>query len=66
MREDYFTNTEADAAAYERHHVEPDYGDDRPTLAELQRDEADDCEDDDMDWNVAISEHLPARPGESA
>jgi hypothetical protein len=62
MREDYSTHTEADAAAYERHHIEPDYGDDRPTLAELQRDEA----DDDVDWNVAVSEHLPARPGESS
>jgi hypothetical protein len=40
MKEDHFTNTEADAAAYERHCIVPDYGDDRPTLAELQRDEA--------------------------
>ena len=38
MREDYFTHTEADAAAYERHRSTDDY-DDRPTLAELQRDE---------------------------
>lgn len=24
-----------------------------------------DVVDDDVDWNVAFSEHLPARPGES-
>jgi hypothetical protein len=43
MREDRFSNTEADAAAYERHRAQDDV-DDRPTLAELQRDEGDeDC-----------------------
>jgi len=38
MREDYFTNTERDAAAYERARSADDPSD-RPTLAELQRDE---------------------------
>jgi hypothetical protein len=43
MREDRFTNMEADAAAYERHRAQDDVND-RPTLAELQRDEGDeDC-----------------------
>ena len=37
MKEDYFTNTPEDAARYEARRAEPD--DDRPTLAELQRDE---------------------------
>jgi len=43
MTEDRFTNTPEDAATYERHIV-PDYGDESPTLAELQRDEYDDEE----------------------
>jgi len=42
MSEDRFTNTPEDAGRYEAHCVVPDYGDDRPTLAELQRDEDDD------------------------
>ena len=41
MREDHFTNTPEDAGAYERTRSADDR-DDRPTLAELQRDEADD------------------------
>jgi hypothetical protein len=40
MREDYFTNTPEDAGAYERARSADDY-DDRPTLAELDGDEAD-------------------------
>lgn len=40
MREDYFTYTEADAAAFERHRAADEY-DERPTRAELARDEAD-------------------------
>ena len=81
MREDQFTNTPEDAAAYERARAADDV-DDRPTLAELERDDADctcwwtaspacercreDDEDDDVDWNVAASEHLPARPGDTS
>jgi hypothetical protein len=41
MREDYSTNTEADAARYEDMRAETDAAADRPTLAELQRDDAD-------------------------
>jgi hypothetical protein len=41
-RRDYYTNTEADAGRYEAaHHAMPD---DRPTLAELLADEAEDEE----------------------
>jgi len=43
MREDHFTNTEADAAAYERVRSADDYEPDAPTLAEATRDEADTC-----------------------
>ena len=64
MREDYFTNTPEDAARYEEMRAETDAAADRPTLAELQRDEAEDTDDTDVDWNVAVSEHLPARPGD--
>jgi len=38
MREDYYTTTEADAGAFARAHAD-EYADDRPTLAELERDE---------------------------
>jgi len=41
MREDRFTNTEADAARYEEMRAETDAAADRPTLAELDGDEYD-------------------------
>lgn len=40
MREDKFTNTPEDAGLYEVRRGEPDDYDDRPTLAEAERDEA--------------------------
>lgn len=42
MREDTFTNTVEDAAAYEQVRGRDEYIDDRPTRAELDRDEQDD------------------------
>jgi hypothetical protein len=39
MREDRFTNTPEDAARYEARRGQADDVDDRPTLAELQRDD---------------------------
>lgn len=39
MKEDHFTNTPKDAAAYEQYRAGDDYEEPRPTLAELQRDE---------------------------
>lgn len=41
MREDHFTNTPEDAGAYEARRGQADDVDDRPTLAELERDEYD-------------------------
>ena len=40
MREDRFTNTPEDAARYEDMRAETDAAADRPTLAELERDDA--------------------------
>lgn len=42
MREDTFTNTVEDAASYEQLRGRDEYIDDRPTRAELERDDADD------------------------
>lgn len=42
MRDDTFTNTEADAAAYEQLRGRDHWIDDRPTRAELEAEEADD------------------------
>lgn len=42
MREDTFTNTVADAAAYERARGLSDWIDDRPTAAELAEDDSED------------------------
>lgn len=39
-REDRETHTEADAAAWERAHAEPDYNPDEPTRAEAETDDA--------------------------
>lgn len=39
MPEDYFTNTEADAGAYERERNRDEWDDDRPTLADVADDE---------------------------
>jgi hypothetical protein len=39
--EDTFTSTPDDAARYEAMRVVPDYGDERPTRLEADRDEAD-------------------------
>ena len=35
MRDDYFTNAEADAGLYERQRAQDDYDDDRPSLSDL-------------------------------
>ena len=37
MRDDHFTNTEADAGAYERQRAQDDYDDDRPSPSDLAR-----------------------------
>ena len=57
MKDDRFTNTPVDAAAYEQYRAGEDYKEPRPTKAELDRDEADelglqvfmDPEDDEQD-----------------
>ena len=57
MKEDHFTNTPEDAAQYEACRGEADDVDDRPTLAELQRDEY--VDDDDEPFDEEPTEEPP-------